>query len=165
MTMKSWIYFLIFIVYVSQVAFSCEPIGEEKGFVLLDSRYYCGELHCLLLHVDEQEIEESKGKKTRFVSVIDWITLEGLCIHLKIFIFFNFEVCYFLAELLFLFLGQLNEQNWSLKTLRQLVGGGSIDLAALEPSCTAIFVATDRPLEFTSDSENPIINKDSAAKS
>ena len=78
-------------IFVLQVAFSCEPIGIEKGFVILNSQYYCGELHCLLLHVDEQEIEESKGKKSRFVSVIDWITLEGG--YLKFLSFKAFLIC------------------------------------------------------------------------
>ncbi|KAK3912429.1 NudC domain-containing protein 1 [Frankliniella fusca] len=110
------------------VAFSCEPIGEQKGFVILNSQYYCGELHCLLLHISEQEIEGSDGKKSKFASVVDWITIEG----------------------------EPSQQNWGLKTMRQLVGGGSIDFACLEPSCTALFVASDRPLKFTSDSENPV---------
>ncbi|KAE8747262.1 hypothetical protein FOCC_FOCC005908 [Frankliniella occidentalis] len=111
-----------------EIAFSCEPIGEQRGFVVLNSRYYCGELHCLLLHIAEQEIEGSDGKKSKFSSVIDWVTIEG----------------------------ELSQQNWGMKTARQLVGGGSIDFASLEPSCTALFVASDRPLKFTVDSENPV---------
>lgn len=119
-----------------KAVFSCEPIGAQKGFVLLDSKYYCGELHCLLLHIAEEVIEGSDGKKTKFVSVLDWITIEG----------------------------ELSQQNWGLKNSRQLSGGGSIDFAAFEPSCTAIYVASDRSLKFIFDSENPVIDSKSAEK-
>lgn len=32
----------------------------------------------MLLHIAEQEVEGTEGKKTKFVSVIDWITVEGM---------------------------------------------------------------------------------------
>lgn len=58
--------------------YSCEPVGEQKGFVVLDSRTYCAELHCLLLSVAEQDVKESDKKKSKFVSVMDWVVFEGL---------------------------------------------------------------------------------------
>lgn len=112
-----------------EVAFSCSPIGDQKGFVILDSRYYCGEMHCMLLHIAEQNIDGTEGKKSKFVSVIDWITVEG----------------------------ELNKQPWGVKSLRQMVGGGGIEFASFEPTCSAVFIASDQALKFTSDSENSIV--------
>lgn len=45
-----------------------------------------------------------------------------------------------------------------------MVGGGCIEFASFEPTCTAVYIASDRALKFTSDSENSIIENNEEPK-
>jgi hypothetical protein len=47
-------------------------------------------------------------------------------------------------------------QNWSVQCIRQLSGVGGVDYAALEPSCRSIYIASEKPFQFDSDSENAV---------
>lgn len=51
-----------------------------------------------------------------------------------------------------------------MKSLRQLIGGGCLEFASFEPTCTAVFIASDQTLKFTSDSENSIVEENEEPK-
>ncbi|CAK1599273.1 unnamed protein product [Parnassius mnemosyne] len=54
---------------------------------------------------------------------------------------------------------QNDGQNWIQANLRQLQGKGIVHYAAMETSCSAIYVASDNPFKFVSDSEIEISEK------
>lgn len=46
--------------------------------------------------------------------------------------------------------------NWKQTSLRQVQGKGIVHYAAIETSCTALYIASDNPFKFTTDSEREI---------
>lgn len=47
--------------------------------------------------------------------------------------------------------------SWKQISMRQLQGKGIVHYAAIEPSCTALYVASDNPFKFTMDTVNEIL--------
>jgi len=43
-----------------------------------------------------------------------------------------------------------------LKCARQLSGVGGLDYAALEPGCCSLYIASEKPFQFDSDSESAV---------
>lgn len=60
--------------------------------------------------------------------------------------------------------GELGHHCWEIRIKRQLIGSGSIDYAALEGTCSALFVASDQAVKFISDTEKPVIDSNPVAK-
>ena len=50
--------------------------------------------------------------------------------------------------------------SWSMQCVRQLSGQGGVDYVALEPGCESLYISSGKPFAFTSDSENPVIQKE-----
>lgn len=47
-------------------------------------------------------------------------------------------------------------QVWSMQCVRRLSGVGGMDYAVLEPSCRSVYIASGKPFQFDSDSENAV---------
>lgn len=52
-----------------------------------------------------------------------------------------------------------NGQCWKQVSIRQIQGKGIVHYAAIETSCTALYIASDHSFKFTSDSEKEIVEQ------
>ncbi|XP_047113413.1 nudC domain-containing protein 1 [Schistocerca piceifrons] len=110
-----------------------EPCGEEKAFKVIHSRCISEGghkfIHCLLLHIEtrpEEEVKESKEKGV-FTTLLEWLIFND---------------------------GGIGK--WSLHASRQVSTVKGIEYAAIETYCTALYVASEKPVVFTKDSEKPV---------
>lgn len=106
-------------------------INLGKCFLISDSKFEADDktLHIVLLYAEEKPNKsEETIKSGLFHTVLEWITLNE------------------------------DESNcWVQKSQRKLTMDGSVDYAALESDCKAIYIVTEKVPKWTFDSINPIV--------
>lgn len=114
------------------------PAGDKQTWETLYSNLALGEgKYFTLVDARTQEndnvemlhclLQSVEQSENHFDSVLTWVTFEN------------------------------DGETWRQSTMRQVRGKGIIHYAALETSCTALYVASDNMFKFTADSEKDIV--------
>ncbi|CAB3258959.1 unnamed protein product [Arctia plantaginis] len=114
-----------------------QPISKYKPWQTLESSLVLGEgkyftiVDARLLENDSIEtlhclLQSVEQNESHFNSILTWVTFDN------------------------------TGQGWKQTTIRQVQGKGIVHYAAIETSCTALYIASDHIFKFTSDSETEI---------
>ncbi|XP_039765667.1 nudC domain-containing protein 1 [Pararge aegeria] len=116
------------------------PAGDKQKWNTLYSNLVLGEgkyftvIDARIQDTNNMEVlhcllQSVEQKEKHFDSILTWVTFEN------------------------------NGQSWKLKSTKQIQGKGIVHYAALETTCTALYVASDNLFKFTLDSEKEIVVK------
>ncbi|CAH2215888.1 jg19846, partial [Pararge aegeria aegeria] len=116
------------------------PAGDKQKWNTLYSNLVLGEgkyftvIDARIQDTSNMEVlhcllQSVEQKEKHFDSILTWVTFEN------------------------------NGQSWKLKSTKQIQGKGIVHYAALETTCTALYVASDNLFKFTLDSEKEIVVK------